>query len=64
MLCKIAGMWKKTKDDGTEYLKGRVEFPTPLIIEDGLEIVLLRSKKDHPNAPYYDLLIDKPRPKD
>ncbi len=62
-MVKIGAIWKQTKEDGTIYFKGRVDFPGQIIIGEGTDILLFKSKSQHEKAPYFDVLIAKPRPK-
>lgn len=64
MLYKIAGIWRHTKDgqDTKVYYKGKIDTPFPIILEPGMELLLFKSRLDSPNAPAFDLMVDKPRP--
>lgn len=62
-MVKIGAIWKQTKEDGTVYFKGRIDFPAAVVLSEGTEVLLFRSKSEHEKAPYFDLLIAKPRPK-
>jgi len=60
---KIGAFWKYTKEDGTIYFKGRIDFPANLIIGEDTDILLFKNKSDHEKSPALDLLIAKRQPR-
>ena len=62
-MIKIGAVWSRKKEDGTPYFKGTVDCPVGVVLADGLDILLFKNKSDHENAPDFDVLVAKPRPK-
>ena len=62
-MVKIGAIWKNTTEEGKVYFKGKIDLPAPVMIGEGLDILLFKSKSTHEKAPYFDVLIAKPRPK-
>ncbi len=62
-MIKIGAIWKQTKEDGTVYFKGKIDVPGAVLLNDGTDVLLFRSKSENEKAPYFDLVIAKPKPK-
>jgi len=62
-MVKIGAIWKNTTEEGKTYFKGKIDLPAPMMIGEGLDILLFRSKSEHEKAPYFDICIAKPLPK-
>jgi len=62
-MLKIAGVWRKEKDDGTAFYSGKVDTPCPIILENDTHLLIFKNKSDHENSPAFDVLIGKSKPK-
>ena len=62
-MLKIGAVWKRTKEDGTVYLSGRIDSPVPIIIDETTQILLFKNKSEHEKSPAFDVLISKSKPK-
>jgi len=60
---KIGAFWKYTKEDGTTYFKGKIDFPAGIIVNEETDLLLFKNRSDHEKAPVLDLLIGKRQPR-
>ena len=62
-MLKIGSVWKKETDEKL-FFSGRVDTPCPVIIDDKLNIIILKNKNPHEKSPDYDVFVSKPKPKE
>ena len=62
-MIKIGSLWRYQKGGNPAYYKGHITEPAPADPSAGVDVLLFESKSTHENAPAFDMLIAKSRPK-
>ena len=60
-MIKIGAVWTKDKD-GKSYMSGKADIDTPILLTEGLNILLFKPREARENGPAYEVFVSKPKP--
>ena len=59
-MIKIGAVWAKDKD-GKEYLSGKIDLDAPVLLTEGLNILLFKPRETRENGPSWEVFVSKPK---